>query len=139
MKTKAILFLGGYGGTGQVVSRLLLKETDVDIIVAGRSIIKAEELTPQLIKEFTSKRVLARYADASNYESLVAAFKDVSMVIVASTATQYVKHVAQAAIDAEIDYHDYHYQHFGPPFGVRSGYPLHTDGGHRRKSQHKRR
>ena len=75
-----------------------------------------------------------RYADASDYESLVAAFKDVSMVKVASTTIQYVKQVAQAAIDAEIDYHDYHYQHFGPPFGVRSCYPLHTDGGHRRKS-----
>jgi len=75
-----------------------------------------------------------RYVDASDYESLVAAFKDVSVVIVASTTTQYVKQVAQAAIDAEIDYHDYHYQHFGPTFGVRSGYPLHTGGGHIRKS-----
>jgi saccharopine dehydrogenase (NAD+, L-lysine-forming) len=42
MKTKTILILGGYGGTGRVVSRLLLKETDVDIIIAGRSINKAE-------------------------------------------------------------------------------------------------
>ena len=110
MKTKTILILGGYGGTGRGISRLLLKETDVDIIIAGRRINKAEELASQLIKEFPSKRVLARYADASDYESLVAAFKGVSMVIVASTTTQYVKQVAQAAIDAGIDYLDIHYQ-----------------------------
>ena len=110
MKTKTILILGGYGGTGRVISRMLLKETDVDIIIAGRHINKAEELASQLIKEFPSKRVLARYADASDYESLVAAFKVVSMVIVASTTTRYVKQVAQAAIDVGIDYLDIHYQ-----------------------------
>jgi saccharopine dehydrogenase-like NADP-dependent oxidoreductase len=72
-------------------------------------------LASQLIKEFPSKRISARYADTSDYESLVAAFKDVSMVIVASTTTQNVKQVAQAAIDARIDYLDYHYQQITVP------------------------
>ena len=63
-----------------------------------------------MINEFPGKRVLARYADASDYESLVAAFKGVTIVIVASTTTKYVKQVAQAAIDVGIDYLDIHYQ-----------------------------
>lgn len=110
MKEKTIIVLGGYGGTGRVLCRWLLKQTKVDVIIAGRRVQKAEELSAQLSKEFTGRRVSARYADASDSHSLVKAFEGVSMVLVAATTTQYVKQVADAALSAGIDYLDYHFQ-----------------------------
>jgi len=109
MGRKSILVLGGYGGTGRVVCRLLLAETDANLVVAGRRVAKAEELVGRLNEEFPSKRVSALFADASDYESLVSAFQGVSMVLVASTTTEYVKEVAEAALATGIDYLDYHY------------------------------
>ncbi|MFH1321886.1 MAG: saccharopine dehydrogenase NADP-binding domain-containing protein [Bacteroidota bacterium] len=110
MKNKTILILGGYGATGRVISRLLLKETDVNIIIAGRSIEKANELSAVLNKEYPDNRTSACFADASDYQSLLDAFKVVSMVLVASATTQHVKHVAEAALYSGIDYLDIHYQ-----------------------------
>ena len=36
MQKIRVLILGGYGGAGSSISRLLLQETDCDIVVAGR-------------------------------------------------------------------------------------------------------
>lgn len=109
MPSPTILILGGYGGTGKVVSRMLLQEADAHIIIAGRRLSKAQELADQLSQEFPNKHVSARYADASDYQSLLNAFQGVSLVLVASTTTQYVKQVVGAALEAGSDYLDYHF------------------------------
>ncbi|MFA5840663.1 MAG: saccharopine dehydrogenase NADP-binding domain-containing protein [Candidatus Paceibacterota bacterium] len=110
MYTKIILILGGYGGTGRIICRKLLETTDVSIIIAGRNIKEAEELSIQLKKEFPNKNISAIFADASDYNSLVSAFKNITLVIDATTATQYVKNVARAALEAGIDYLDFHFE-----------------------------
>jgi saccharopine dehydrogenase (NAD+, L-lysine-forming) len=109
MKTGPIIVLGGYGGTGQFVSRLLLKETTADIIIAGRSIRKAEECCARFRKEFPGRTIAPRYADASEYGSLVTAFRNTSLVLVASTTPRHVQKVAEAALTAGADYLDYHF------------------------------
>ena len=42
MDKKTLLILGGYGGVGKPLARLLLKETGVDLMLAGRNAEKAK-------------------------------------------------------------------------------------------------
>lgn len=107
MKEK-VLILGGYGGAGAKISRLLLAETDVDVIIAGRHKIRADELAGRLSAEFPG-RVSGMFADASDPTTLAAAFPGVLMVIVAATTIDYAETVAKAAIAAGADYLDIHY------------------------------
>jgi len=110
MKKKTILILGACGGTGKPVCRWLLRTTDTAIIVAGRNIQEAKEFTAQLHKEFPAKNISAVFADASDYKSLVSAFKNISLVIDATTAVGCVQNVAKSAIEAKADYLDYHFE-----------------------------
>ena len=105
-----ILVLGGYGGTGRVFCRYLLKETGVKIIVAGRRIKKAEELADKLKYEYSAERVSTRHVDASDRESLRQAFRGIDLVLVAATTTQWAKQIAETALEAGIDYLDIYFQ-----------------------------
>jgi len=109
-KNRTILVLGGYGGTGKVFCRYLLKETGVRIIVAGRRLEMAEEFADQLKKEFSEDRISARYTDASKTDSLRRAFHDIDFVLVAATTTKWAKQVAEKALEAGIDYLDIYFQ-----------------------------
>lgn len=105
-----ILVLGGYGGTGKVFCRYLLKETSVNVIIAGRRLEKAEELADKLKKEFSPNRISTRHADASDVESLHKAFHDIDFVLVSATTTKWAKQVAETALEANIDYLDIYFQ-----------------------------
>jgi short subunit dehydrogenase-like uncharacterized protein len=105
-----ILVLGGYGGTGKVFCRYLLKETGVHVIVAGRKLEKAEVFAGTLRKEFLPERISARFADASNIESLRKAFHNIDFVLVAATTTAWAKQIAETAIESGIDYLDIYFQ-----------------------------
>jgi len=107
---KTILILGAYGGTGKPVCRWLLKTTDVAIIIAGRTFEEAVKFSEQLKKEFPSKHISAVFADACDYQSLVSAFKNVSLVIDATTAVDYVRNVVMAAMEMGADYLDFHFE-----------------------------
>jgi saccharopine dehydrogenase (NAD+, L-lysine-forming) len=109
-KNMTMLVLGGYGGTGKVFCRYLLKETSVNVIVAGRRLGKAEELADKLKKQFSSDRISARYADASDVESLRKAFHDIDFVLVAATTTKWAKQIAETALETSIDYLDIYFQ-----------------------------
>ncbi len=110
MNTKSILILGACGGTGKVICRWLLKTTDTSIVIAGRNINEANEFCAQLKKDFSGKNISAIFADASNYESLVSAFKNISLVIDATTAVSYVQNVVKATLEEGCDYLDYHFE-----------------------------
>ena len=105
-----ILVLGGYGGTGRVFCRYLLQETGAKIIVAGRRLEKAEELASKLKNEYSAERVSARHVDASDAESLRRAFHGVDLVLVAATTTKWANQIAEAALEADIDYLDIYFQ-----------------------------
>lgn len=106
MEDKAILILGGYGGVGRSLSRLILRETDAAVIIAGRRKEKAEEFAQALTEEFSASRVSARYVDASDQKSLAHACRGVDMVLVTATTPQYLKQIAGAALKAGCDYLD---------------------------------
>jgi len=111
MKNKlTILVLGGYGGTGKIFCRYLLKETAAQVIVAGRRLEKAEEFAIELKEEFPPERISARRADASDRESLRTAFQGIGFLLVAATTANWAKQVAEAAIEAGIDYLDIYFQ-----------------------------
>ena len=100
--------MGGYGGAGKSIARLLLKETDLDLIIAGRHTDLALSFSNNLNREFGG-RTNEAYVDASNPASLSSAFRDVDVVIAASTTTQYAESTARAALTAGIDYLDIHH------------------------------
>jgi len=105
-----VLVLGGYGGTGRVFCRYLLKETSVKVIVAGRRLEKAEALADTLKKEYSAERVSARHVDAADIQSLRTSFHDIDLVLVAATTTKWAKQIAEEAIEAGIDYLDIYFQ-----------------------------
>ena len=109
MGSGKILILGGYGTTGRLLARLLLQETDIELVLAGRNIQRAEKTADELNASFPGKRVTAACADASDAESLQQAMAGVIMVAVASSTSQYAGSVAQAAILAGVDYFDVQY------------------------------
>lgn len=106
--SKTVLVLGGYGGAGSAISRLLLEKTDVDLVIAGRSEEKARYFSALLKVEF-GRRVSWSFADATLPQSLESAFEGVDMVVVAATTASHVQDVARAALEAGTDYLDIHY------------------------------
>ncbi|MFH1088819.1 MAG: saccharopine dehydrogenase NADP-binding domain-containing protein [Candidatus Uhrbacteria bacterium] len=110
MNQKTILILGGYGGTGKLICRWLLKETEASIIIAGHDIKKAEELCDKLKQEFPTKNIFAIFVDVLNYDSLISAFKNASLVIDATTVINCVQNITKAALEAKVDYLDFHFE-----------------------------
>ena len=99
---KKILILGGYGYTGRPLAKHLLAQTDVEIIISGRSIQKANSFADEL----HDSRVSARQVDASNLNDLTQALHGVTMFMVAAPTTQHAETVIRACIAAHVDYLD---------------------------------
>ncbi|MCZ7398296.1 MAG: saccharopine dehydrogenase NADP-binding domain-containing protein [Candidatus Methanoperedens sp.] len=111
MDIKTFLILGGYGNVGRVLTRLLLQETNVRLVLAGRNLEKAKAAADQFNNLFEGNRVTGMYADASDLENLRQVFKGVDFVVVASSTAKFTKEIATTALEAGCDYMDIH---FGP-------------------------
>ncbi len=103
---KKVLILGGYGNTGFLIARLLLQETDVRLIIAGRSLSRAQRAVDELNREFHTDRTTSKQVDAADTNSLEAAFEGVNIVVVASSTIDYVRNVSCATLEAGADYLD---------------------------------
>jgi len=127
-----ILILGGYGSTGRPLTTLLHRETDTQLIVAGRNLARAQTFAAS----FNTPRVSARRADAADPASLEAALEGVDVLVVASSTAVYSEIVIQAALAAGVDYLDVIYaqektavlQHYAPQI-TAAGRCFVTDGG----------
>ena len=97
-----ILILGGYGSTGKLLAKHLLQQTNHDVILAGRSLEKADALAKQLNDE----RISTRRIDAANMDSLREGLKGADFLLVASPTTHHAEMVIQAALDTGVDYLD---------------------------------
>ena len=106
---KPLLILGGYGITGRLLAKLLLQETDLRLILAGRNIQKAEEAAAELNRACQEERVAGACADASDAASLRRVFQGIDLVLVASSTAKYAKEVATTALEMGIDYLDIQY------------------------------
>jgi saccharopine dehydrogenase (NAD+, L-lysine-forming) len=109
MDSRTFLILGGYGNVGRLLAQLLLQETDVRLVLAGRTSEKAEAAASHFNSLFEGNRVGARYADASDVASLKQVLKGVDLVVVASSTSKFVKEVAMAALETGVDYLDVQY------------------------------
>jgi hypothetical protein len=109
MASKTILVLGGYGGAGTAISRMVLKETDFDLIVAGRRNERAEAVAEDLNRDFSGDRASWAFADAYDPRTLAEPFGRADLVIVAATTTSFVETTARSALEAGADYLDIHY------------------------------
>jgi len=101
-----LLILGGYGNAGLAIARLLAKVGKAPIVLAGRSIQRALDAAKQLDAEFGTDRFSGLEVNAANRESLVAAFRQVDWVIVAASTIEHTQVVAEAALEAGVDYLD---------------------------------
>jgi len=106
---KRLLILGGYGLTGKCLVPLLLEYSDVDLVLAGRNINKAQEMATSLNLKFEGNRVSGIALDAKDTESLKKEFKNVDMIVVLSSTNAYCKGIIESAIEANIDYIDIQY------------------------------
>ena len=106
MTDKTFLILGGYGNTGRLISRLLLQETGVRLVIAGRNIERAKETAAGFNRDFPGERVMPAYADASDIASLRSVFQGIDLVVVASSTVKYTRQVAQTALEENLDYLD---------------------------------
>ncbi len=101
-----IIILGGYGNTGFLIARSLVKESSVELVIAGRDINRAEQKATELNSEFYTDRVSFKYVDAANTNSLKVAFTGVNLVVVASSTIEYTYNVVSVALEVGIDYLD---------------------------------
>jgi hypothetical protein len=108
MESKIMMILGGYGSAGMCVSRLLLQETRLNLILAGRNSVQAANAARQLNTEFSGNRLQGMQVDATNAEELREAFKscDTVLVCILITASKIGGGIVQAAFDAGINYID---------------------------------
>jgi len=101
-----VLVLGGYGAVGFETAKRLLLRTDAEVVIAGRSIEKAESAVARLSEETGGDRVSGRLVDASNHDDLVSAFKTADWVVVCIPLAGLGGGVARAAYDAGVHYID---------------------------------
>jgi saccharopine dehydrogenase-like NADP-dependent oxidoreductase len=106
MSRKRLLILGGYGNTGRPLAELLLKYSDARLVLAGRSLEKAEAAALALNGKDKKPRVEALRLDAADPYALRHAFKGIDMVVVASSTARYTANVADEALKVGIDYFD---------------------------------
>jgi hypothetical protein len=106
MNPKKILLLGGYGNTGRPLARLILQETQANLVLAGRNSEKAQASARELNQEWAGDRVEGKQVDASEPSSLKPALVGIDMVVVASSTARYAQEIAKCALEAGSDYFD---------------------------------
>lgn len=109
MISQTFLILGGYGNIGRLIAELLLKQTDTNLVLSGRNIEKAEMLAANFNQKYPGNRVSAQRVDAAEKLTLKNAFERVDLVIVASSSSEYMRNIAETAIEIGIDYIDCQY------------------------------
>jgi saccharopine dehydrogenase-like NADP-dependent oxidoreductase len=101
-----LLLLGGTGATGKALVPHLLVQTNADLVLASRSLEKAQVLADQFNTKFKTRRVTAVRADANDAESLRTAFAGVTLILVAAPTTHQAGTVIRSALEAGADYLD---------------------------------
>jgi len=109
VQIKRILILGGYGNVGSHLTKLLLKESTVKIIIAGRDLKKAEIFTEKCNTEYTGNRVSAKYIDVSKIETLKNSMSGVNLLLIASSTAKYTEDISKIALEFNCDYMDIHF------------------------------
>ncbi len=106
---KRMLIIGGSGNTGIKIAELLLKHTESRVTLAARNEDKLVGATATLGERLSTDKVSWTRVDASDVDSLNQAFSEADFVVSAASTAQYTREIAEAAIQARIDYLDVQY------------------------------
>jgi saccharopine dehydrogenase (NAD+, L-lysine-forming) len=106
MSQCTILILGGYGNAGLAIARLLARWGSCKVILAGRNGRKAQQAAECLNAECVGDCFSGQEVDAASRSSLLAAFAQANIVVVAAATIASTALVAEAAPEANIDYFD---------------------------------
>lgn len=106
MSQPTIVILGGYGNAGFAIAHLLARWGSCQVILAGRNGQNAEQAAERLNAEYASDRFSGMEVDASSRSSLLAAFAHADIVVVAAATVASTSTVAEAALEAGVDYFD---------------------------------
>lgn len=109
MKVKTFLIIGGYGNVGQILTHLLLQETNIKLVLGGRNPEKAKNIADKFNEIFDGNRVKGTYIDASDKKNLLKVFKNIDFVFVASSTAEYTKNIVETALEVGCDYMDIHF------------------------------
>lgn len=102
----SILIVGGYGLTGSALARHLLRQTDAEILLGGRSRKKARGEAQRLNEIFPGERAVGLEVDASSKKGLLRALGRADLVLVAAPVAEHVATVVEACLEAQVDYLD---------------------------------
>lgn len=108
-KTKhRIIILGGYGNFGKRLSELLVTDPEYEILVAGRSVDKAQKLVAKIKKERPDANIEAIRLDwqASDFSEQLTSTKADLLIHVAGPFQTQDYCVAKTCIDSKIHYVD---------------------------------
>src|SRR3990172_6282453 len=84
----------------------MLAHSRVRLVLAGRNEARAQAAADELNERFPGKRVRGIAADAGDRKSLLRAFKGTKLVVAASSTSPVATVVAEAALEAGLDYLD---------------------------------
>lgn len=101
-----ILILGGYGAAGKALAEMLLDQTEVNLIIAGRNAQRAEVLAQDLRCRQPERDVQAVRADAADPASLRSVFPRANWVILTATVPEHAGSVARIALESGCHFMD---------------------------------
>ena len=101
-----VLILGGYGAAGIAIARLLLQETSLQLVLAGRDGARALDVATELASEYETGRVRGLGVDATDPGSLGDALRGCRLVIVCIPLEGIAEGAVRAAIKAGVDWID---------------------------------
>jgi saccharopine dehydrogenase (NAD+, L-lysine-forming) len=105
--SSTLVILGGYGYTGRALAQILLKHSNLNLVLAGRHRELAEADAKYWNGLHPGQRVRGEYADASDPATLKAVFRGAQMVAVAAGVVPHIDRVVRAAIERRLDYLDF--------------------------------
>jgi len=100
-----IILLGAYGNTGRRIARLLAPRSDVQLVLAGRSLEKAMRLSDDLAA-VAAHPPHATAVDATQPAERRALFNGASLVIAASSTSAHAADIVRDAVHAGADAYD---------------------------------
>ena len=103
---RTILLLGGYGNAGGRIARLLLRETAVRLLIAGRSAARARLVADRLNREVGDERASALLVDVAEPRLIRRALDGVDLLVNAASTARWTEGVAEATLDARVDWYD---------------------------------
>lgn len=104
--SRTILVLGGYGNAGAKIAELLLRETEARVVIGGRQGARAKLVADRLKRQHGEARTAGVLVDAADSRLLRRALEAVDVLVIASSTTPHTAIVAEAAVQARVDWFD---------------------------------